>query len=309
MPPNRPAARPAPIQPPPSTGRRGLLGRGLAAALADRLGATTGVAGLAALAACSTPGTGPATDTAVPLDTTHPAQGQDSRVLFVVLHYTGENLADSLAILTQQAVSAHYLIGDQPTPVVYALVPEARRAWHAGDSAWAGHSQLNASSIGIEIVNPGPVTRADGRRVFAPFAPAQIELLIALLRGIVARHGIRPDRILGHSDVAPQRKLDPGPAFPWPRLAQAGLMRWPDAAAVAALKTRWATALPDAAWWQPSLAQLGHAVPRTGVLDGPTRQVIAAFQMKYRPQRFDGEPDAETAALLQALNTAPAPAP
>jgi N-acetylmuramoyl-L-alanine amidase len=268
--------------------RRMLLRAGLGAGL------------LGGLAACATP---PADVPAV--DNRYPAQGQDSRALFLVLHYTGESLADSLTILTQQAVSAHYLVGDQTPPVVYRLVDESRRAWHAGDSAWQGHAMLNASSIGVEIVNPGPRTQPDGSRVYAPYAPDQIAALIPLLRGIQARHAIRPDRILGHSDIAPQRKQDPGPAFPWRALADAGLLRWPDAAQIslhgAVLQRRYPDALPEPAWWQGKLAQVGYSVPRDGQLDNATRNVIAAFQMRYRPANFDGEPDRETAVWLQAV--------
>jgi len=274
---------------------RAALG-GPAAALLTSLGA--GLVG--GLAGCAT-----TSADAPALDTRHPAQGQDSRALFLILHYTGESLADSLRILTQQAVSAHYLVGDQTPPVVYRLVDESRRAWHAGDSAWQGHAMLNASSIGVEIVNPGLHTLPDGSRVFAPYAPAQIAALIPLLQGIQARHGIRPDRILGHSDIAPQRKVDPGPAFPWRALADAGLLRWPDAAQIslhnAVLQRRYPDTLPDPAWWQDRLAQVGYSVPRHGQLDSATRNVIAAFQMKVRPANVDGLPDRETAVWLQAM--------
>ena len=265
------------------------LGRGLPGAIASAL-----------LMACATP--------TPPIDPRHRATGQDSRVQFVVLHYTSERLPDSLRILTTQQVSAHYLVGDQPLPIIYQLVPEDRRAWHAGESAWQGQSALNASSIGIEIVNPGRQLRADGSSTFAPFSPAQIDALIALLQGIVARHGVRPERIVGHSDIAPQRKDDPGPAFPWRRLADAGLIAWPDAADVATWQARHQASPPDAAWVQATLARIGHAVPTTGQLDAATRRVVTAFQMKYRPGLHDGTPDAQTTALMQAVaDLGPAP--
>lgn len=263
--------------------------RSLAAAL---------VVGLAAaLGGCAT---GPV------IDTRHTAQGQDSRVLFLILHFTDEGLADSVRILTTQQVSAHYLLSDETPPRTYRLVDENQRAWHAGDSFWKGHAMLNASSIGIEIVNPGLVAGPEGRKVFAPYPPQQIDALVALVKDIVRRHQIQPARILGHSDIAPQRKTDPGAAFPWKRLADEGLIPWPDAQRVDAQKAGYQSQLPDIAWFQQSLATLGFKVPATGVLDGATRKVIAAFQMKYRPSRYDGEPDAETAAMLQVLNT-PAP--
>lgn len=237
-----------------------------------------------------------------PIDaTTYTASGQNSRVQFLVLHFTAENFANSVRILTQQNVSAHYLVSDESPPRIYRLVDENRRAWHAGDSSWDGFTMLNASSIGIEIVNVGPVRQPDGTMAFAPFPPAQIELVIALVKDIVQRHQIRPDRVLGHSDIAPQRRLDPGPQFPWQRLAAEGLVAWPDPDQVRAARALHEAQLPDVAWFQRMLARLGFAVPEHGRLDEPTRRVIAAFQMKYRPARHDGEPDAETAALVQVL--------
>lgn len=275
----------------PDHGRRALLGQVGVLALASPM------LGCAASMPTSTP----------PINTQHSAQGQDSRVLFLVLHFTSEPFDASLRILTRQAVSAHYLLSDQTPPVVYQLVPEQQRAWHAGDSAWGPHSQLNASSIGVEIVNPGEVVLASGERAFAPYPAAQMDVLIPLLQGIVQRHQIRPDRLLGHSDIAPQRKVDPGPAFPWQRLAAAGLLRWPDPALVAALLPAYAAALPSVAWLQQALARVGYSVPAHGLLDLPTRRVIAAFQMKYRPACFDGQPDAQTAALLHSLADAEPP--
>jgi len=240
-----------------------------------------------------------------PVDTRYTAVGQDSRVQFLILHATEENLADSLRILTQQDVSAHYLLTDDNPPVAYRLVDENRRAWHAGASQWGAATQLNASSIGIEIVHPASQCLPDGSVLQAPYPPQQIEALVQLVKAIVARHQIRPERILGHSDIAPQRKTDPGPAFPWRRLADEGLIPWPDAQRVAALLPGYQQDLPDVAWFQAGLARWGYAVPATGTLDDATRAVVAAFQMKYRPARHDGQPDAETAALLQALLQAP----
>ena len=228
------------------------------------------------------------------------AQSQSSRVQYIVLHYTSADLPHSLALLTRGEVSAHYLI-DDTSAKVYRLVDESRRAWHAGDSAWQGRTWLNASSIGIELVNQGYTDAVDGRH-WQPFSEAQIETLIVLLQDLVKRHDLPLDSIVGHSDIAPQRKVDPGPLFPWKRLADAGLIRWPDAAEVAREQARFAVALPDIAWFQAQLQQLGYQVPHSGELDLATRNVLAAMQMKYRPARYDGEPDAESAAILQVLN-------
>ena len=250
-----------------------------------------GTAAALLLAGCAS---GPA------LDTTYTARGQDSRVLYLILHYTTIDTPTSIKVLTTEEVSSHYLVSDGPKPVIYRLVDENRRAWHAGPSEWKGHTALNASSIGIEIVNLGWRER-DGQKVWFDYPPEQVEVLVPLIKDIVKRHQIRPDRILGHSDIQPQWKPDPGPRFPWQRLADEGLIIWPDAAKVAQREPAFAQQLPDVAWFQERLATHGFKVPRSGVLDKETRNVVAAFQMKYRPERFDGTPDARTAALLAAL--------
>jgi N-acetylmuramoyl-L-alanine amidase len=266
----------------------------------DMLRSTTLLCAAAALALA---GCGTTTPGGVPIDTTYTSRGQDSRVMFLVIHYTVANFPLSLRILTEGEVSAHYLVSDESPPKIYRLVDESRRAWHSGPSAWRGHRMLNASSIGIEIVHPGLVNTPQGKQ-FAPFRTDQIDVLIPLVKDIVARHQIRPERIVGHSDVLPLNKQDPGPTFPWKRLADEGLIRWPDAARVAAQRAAYDVQLPDVAWFQQALARHGFDLPVTGLLDAATRSTLSAFQMKYRPARYDGEPDAETAALLQVLNTA-----
>ena len=240
----------------------------------------------ALLAACAS---GPA------IDTSYTAVSQDSRVRFLVLHFTSGDFPSSLRILTEGDVSAHYLVRDDP-PTVYRLVDESRRAWHAGPSAWLGHSGLNEGSIGIESVN-----RGDELGGWQAYPDAQIDVVVALVKDIVKRHGIRPERIVGHSDIAPQRKSDPGPRFPWKRLADEGLIPWPDAAEVARRQRVFEQELPDVEWFQRMLSRHGFAVPLDGALDEETVRVIAAFQMKYRPARFDGQPDAQTAALVDVL--------
>lgn len=233
---------------------------------------------------------------------TYRAVSQDSRAQFLILHYTAVDLEQSIRILTQQRVSSHYLVTDEPTPRIYRLVDEDRRAWHAGISAWDGHAMLNGNSIGIEIVNLGYRSGADGNpTAFQPYPPAQVELIVELVRDIVKRHQIRPDRVLGHSDIAPQRKVDPGPLFPWKRLADEGLVLWPKEDAVKEARALYEAAVPPVTWFQEALAKHGFLVAQHGQLDEATRRVIAAFQMKYRPSSYDGQPDAETAALLTAL--------
>ena len=237
------------------------------------------------------------------IDTSHTSVSQSSRVQYVVLHYTSTDLPTSLRVLTRDGVSSHYLIGDHPA-TIYRLVDEGRRAWHAGESEWQGRTWLNASTLGIELVNDGFVETPNGR-VFQPFSDEQIDALILLLKDIVARHGLPLGSIIGHSDIAPQRKVDPGPLFPWKRLADAGLVPWPDARAVVRAQAHFAYSPPSVVWFQQQLARQGYPTPQTGALDQATRKVIAAFQMKYRPRLYDGQPDAETAALLMVLNTMP----
>lgn len=247
------------------------------------------------LGACASP--------SLRIDTTHTSVAQASRVQFLVLHYTVADFERSLDILARQGrVSSHYLVRDDPVEV-YRLVDESRLARHAGVSAWAGTTMLNASSIGIEIVNPG-YTDTDEGRVYAPYAEAQIDVVIRLVREIVRRHDIRPEFVVGHADIAPGRKQDPGPMFPWKRLADAGLVLWPDEALVAERLAAYAQGpLPDVAWFQQRLAVVGYRVPEHGELDDATRDVIGTFQMKYRPLDIRGEPDAETAAWLDVAST------
>ncbi len=234
--------------------------------------------------------------------TTHyNAVSQDSRVQFVVLHFTAENLEKSIKYLTEGPVSSHYLVTDETVPRVLTLVDESQRAYHAGDSRWGPNvAGLNAASIGIEIVNMG--SRVAG---FQPYPPAQIDAVLALVKDIVKRHAIPPHRVVGHSDIAPQRKDDPGAKFPWHRFAAEGLIPWPEPQVVAAKRTQYEVQLPDVAWFQKKLADFGYATPQTGLLDAATRRVLIAFQMRHRPAQYDGTPDAESAAILDALPAFP----
>lgn len=243
------------------------------------------------------------------IDSTYTAISQDSRVQYLIIHFTTVDFPRSLQVLTQGPVSSHYLVSEREgnTPAkVYQLVDENRRAFHAGVSSWKGATALNASSIGIEIVNPGG-RRGPNGLVFADFEPEQIDRVVELVRDIVVRHQIKPDRILGHSDIAPTRKNDPGPKFPWKRLADTGLIVWPETSAVAERKAAYEMAMPSVSWFQEKLVKHGFTLPVTGEQDKLTTEVISAFQQKYRPARFDGLPDAETAAILEVITSMPVP--
>lgn len=208
----------------------------------------------------------------------------------LILHYTG--MATGKAALDRlrdpaAKVSAHYLIETDGT--IHALVPEYRRAWHAGVAAWAGARNVNDRSIGIELVNPG---HAFGYR---PFPEAQIASLTALAQDIVARHPIPAHAVLGHSDIAPARKEDPGELFDWPRLAAEGLGVWPRPAQAP-------VRVPEIEWFQRGMAWIGYDVPTHGTFDRPTRQALAAFQRHFRPEAVTGTPDAGTAERLLGLH-------
>lgn len=246
----------------------------------------------------------------LPIDRSHTSLNQDSRIQSVIVHYTQIDDVQSLDELTrpESRVSAHYLLSREERdgqPIVYALVPESQRAWHAGISHWQGAQALNASSIGIEIVNLG-YADADAQlplteRHWQAYTPAQIRTLALLLQQLVDRYQLPPTRLLGHSDVATGRKVDPGPRFPWQQLhAQYGLGAWPDEARVSALLAM-PGPMPSISEIQNLLIRYGYGLAATGILDTQTRQVIQAFQLHFRPARYDGTPDRETVARLQAL--------
>ncbi|MFB1115470.1 N-acetylmuramoyl-L-alanine amidase [Dickeya dadantii] len=240
------------------------------------------------------------------LDQSSPAVSRGERVRFLVFHYTAENLGDSLKKLTTERVSAHYLVPAYPLqvngkPVAWKLVPESQTAWHAGTSYWRGYSQLNATSIGIEQVNPGWRQTASGTRWWQPYTPQQITLVTHLARDIIARYHIAPQDVVGHSDIAPQRKVDPGPLFPWHQLAMAGIGAWPEPQRVHFyLKGRQEYAPVERNVLLDKLARYGYEVSLE-MTASQQQQVVAAFQMHFRQQRYDGEADAETEAIADAL--------
>lgn len=244
------------------------------------------------------------------IDHTYNAKGQSPRVKFIVLHYTVSDKPSSVKILTEQQVSAHYLLTDDAQPVIYGLVPETQQAWHAGVSSWKGFTNLNTSSVGIEIVNAGWKDTPEGR-VYAPFPQTQIDTLVELVRDIEKRYNIPPENVIGHADIAPGRKQDPGPLFPWKRLADEGLAIWPDVTRVAAVRPAFDAQLPDIIWFQKKLAAFGYNVQQTCLFDQQTKNALSAFQAHFRQSNIDGNPDAETATLLEVLTTpvtAPLPA-
>lgn len=218
----------------------------------------------------------------------------------LVLHYTGMETAEAaIARLRdpEAKVSAHYVVDEDGS--ILRLVPEERRAWHAGRGAWQGETDVNAASIGIEIVNPG---HEFGYRLFPE---PQIEAVIALVADIRTRWSIPDARIIGHSDMAPDRKQDPGELFPWKRLAEAGHGLWFDPAperigALGAPLSPGDEGL-GVIVLRSGLHRLGYAVQPGGAYDDETRLTVEAFQRHWRPDRVDGVADGETRARLVGL--------
>ncbi len=265
-------------------------------------------------------------------------------ITMLVLHYTGMvSREHALARLCDPVakVSAHYLIDEMG--LVYQMVAEEYRAWHAGVSFWAGERDINSRSIGIELVNPGH------ERGYRSFLALQMRSLVELCREILPRHPIPPNRVLGHSDVAPGRKRDPGELFDWEWLAGQGIGVWPDVKSRGALPptpspspqgggeervepqnkkpsteegrelSTHAAELPppcgegrgggissysgDILRLQQTLARFGYDIPQTGIYGTQTRAVITAFQRHFRPAKVDGVADAQTVAILKQLLT------
>ncbi len=208
---------------------------------------------------------------------------EGARIDTLVLHYTGLPTAkEALDILTdgvrERRVSAHYTLDEDGT--FYAHVPEEKRAWHAGLSWWRGRDDVNSRSIGIEIVNPGHEWG------YRPFPEPQVDALIGMCKAILARHAIPAVSVVGHSDIAPGRKQDPGELFPWQRLARNGIGLWPSKGKLAVAENETAQALKA----------IGYGMqPDT---DNDLADVITAFQRRFRQAKVDGIADLETRRRL-----------
>ncbi len=215
----------------------------------------------------------------------------------ILLHYTGmPDVEGAIAQLCTAGsdVSAHYIVLEDGR--IVQCVPEAKRAWHAGKSSWAGEDDINSCSIGIEIVNRGHDWG------YPDFPPRQIAAVIALCRGIMLRREVPSHRVLAHSDVAPARKKDPGEKFPWHSLANSGVGHWVQPAPILRGEgLKLGTISDEAHDLQQALARYGYAVPITGKYDGATMEVVTAFQRHFRPARVDGIADHSTFTTLHAL--------
>jgi N-acetyl-anhydromuramyl-L-alanine amidase AmpD len=251
-----------------------------------------------------------------------PSENFNSRVNHLVIHFTSEDFARSMAILTgetERRVSAHYVIpqfGDltyaEDKLRVYELVSTSDRAWHAGRSYWRGKTGLNDQSIGVEIVNQsgcnediatlGNSTEFATACAFKPFGSEQIDLLVRLLNQTLEQHpDIRPEAIVGHADIAPTRKVDPGPLFPWKQLFDAGIGAWFDESRVIELVSLMSQHPLTIEQQQALLLAYGYKVTITGAEDEQSQLAVRAFQMHFRPANYSGFFDDESAAILISL--------
>ncbi|VVO11065.1 N-acetylmuramoyl-L-alanine amidase [Pseudomonas fluorescens] len=254
----------------------------------------------------------------IPIDATtyRSLKGFNSRVRFLILHYTAGNFSSSVNALTGPNVSAHYLVPDitdqsylkagRSDQVIFNLVDETQRAWHAGPSQWGSRSNLNDTSIGIEIVNVASFNQ--GKFTFPPYHPKQITAIEALALNILERYpDITPTQVLGHSDIAIGRKSDPGPQFPWHALYLKGIGAWFDDATRNAIEQQYVkSGIPARAELLKMFKTYGYDVSGvTGVPDVKIEQgftqLVRAFQLHFRPEKYDGVMDAQTAANLAAL--------
>ena len=225
---------------------------------------------------------------------------QDYREKYIILHYTAVGREGSIRALTGRNVSSHYLVSDRIEDPIYSLVPTERRAWHAGASAWKTRNNLNDTSIGIEIVNLGSVNG-----VYEPYLPFQMENVAVLVKYLVDKYDVPAENILGHSDIAPGRKSDPGPMFDWKMLYEKyNLGMWYDETAVENYKTMYAETFETipVSDIQAELKKFGYGIDITGAWDKQSKSVITAFQHHFRPSNYDGVMDIETYSILKSLN-------
>jgi N-acetylmuramoyl-L-alanine amidase len=215
----------------------------------------------------------------------------------IVLHYTG--MPDAEGAITRLCsdgtdVSAHYIVLEDGR--IVQTVPEAKRAWHAGSSYWSGEDDINSCSIGIEIINRGHDWG------YPDYPTRQIAAVTALCRGILLRHDMPTHRVLGHSDVSPARKKDPGEKFPWHLLASSGVGHWVHPAPITSSEgLRTGADGDEVKALQQALARYGYGIEVTGIYDATTAEVVTAFQRHFRPERVDGIADLSTLETLEAL--------
>ena len=241
---------------------------------------------------------------------TYVSLGRNERIQFVVVHYTATNNEYSIKELISNRVSAHFLVLDEDDNTIYNLVPLDQRAWHAGASSFRGRTNLNDTSIGIEIVSDGIARdrRNDPNRyppydAYLEYKPIQIEKVAQIIKYVAARYNIPARNIVAHSDIAPSRKKDPGAKFPWKELYEKyDIGAWYNESDKQSFMNEEkfnATSISDI---KEELRKYGYEINRTNEWDRDSRDVVYAFQLHFNPKNATGDMDLETFAILKALN-------
>ncbi|WP_340619279.1 N-acetylmuramoyl-L-alanine amidase [Xenorhabdus siamensis] len=231
------------------------------------------------------------------------------RPRFLVMHYTALNFKKSIEALTGESVSVHYLVPNPDDQTykeagfegvrIFNLVDEIERAWHAGVSSWSGRSNLNDTAIGIEVVNEA--SDDCGVMTFPPYHPDQVNAIKELAINILQRYpDITPTHVIGHSDIAVGRKSDPGPAFPWKELYEAGVGAWYDEETKQKYIEEFEQSFPEKDKILKKFSQYGYDISGANEKAG-YQDLIKAFQMHFRQSNYDGCPDIETIAIIYAL--------
>lgn len=237
------------------------------------------------------------------------AIGKNSRIKFIILHYTATSDEGGLKTLTTENVSAHYLITSKDKDPIYNLVDEHERAWHAGISKFKDRSNINDTSIGIEITNLGVKPNSDGYGFFIPYdnyieySEGQIKKIAFLLQYLIKKYNIKPKDILGHSDIAPLRKIDPGAKFPWERLyKEYGIGVWYRERDKKFFMNPRVFKRTPIKMIKEELRKFGYNINSSEEWDEESKRIVYNFQAHFNPKKATGQMDLESYAILKALN-------
>ena len=238
------------------------------------------------------------------------ATGKNERIQFIVVHYTATDNVGSIKELTSSRVSSHFLILDEDDNKIYSLVPLEQRAWHAGTSSFRGRTNINDTSVGIEIVSDGIAReyRADPNPYhpydhYVDYKPIQIEKAAQIIKYVAEKYNVPARNIVAHSDIAPSRKKDPGAKFPWKELYDKyNIGAWYDEADKQTFMDEEKFKATSIREMKDELRKYGYEINRLDEWDKESKDVVYAFQLHFNPKNATGEMDLETFAILKALN-------
>ena len=236
------------------------------------------------------------------------ATGKNERIQFIVVHYTATDNLGSIKELTSSRVSSHFLVLDEDDNKIYSLVPLEQRAWHAGASSFRGRTNINDTSVGIEIVSDGIAKEYRNNPYplydhYVEFKPIQIEKTAQIIKYVAEKYNIPAKNIVAHSDIAPGRKKDPGAKFPWKELYDKyNIGAWYDEADKQSFMNEEKFKATSIREIKDELRKYGYEVNRLDEWDKESKNVVYAFQLHFNPKNLTGEMDLETFAILKALN-------